>query len=288
MKIIIVTGATASGKSAYALQLAQQINGAIINADSMQLYADAPILTAQPSLHEQAQVPHLLYGVLKADDVCNVARYIELARKHIHDTWQAGQKPILTGGTGLYLKAITQGIAKVPTINPDIREEVRALEKTALWQSLQQEDPQMAMQLSEHDTQRIARALEVMRSSGKSLLWWQAQPHILPFPNASFEVIVTEIPRNQLYQRIDARYLQMLQNGGLEEAKQLIAKNYSDELPLMRAVGVRQLINHLQGDYSLEQAIIAGQTASRQYAKRQLTWIRNQWRNYEIAPTATQ
>jgi tRNA dimethylallyltransferase len=288
MKIIIVTGATASGKSSYALRLAQQINGVIINADSMQIYADAPILTAQPSLYEQAKTPHLLYGALKADDVCNVARYIELARKHINDAWQKGQMPILTGGTGLYLKAITQGIAKVPTINLAIREEVRTLEKTALWQKLQQKDPQMAAQLSEHDTQRIARALEVISSSGKSLLWWQAQPHALPFPNASFEIIATEISRAQLYQRIDARYLQMLQNGGLEEAKQLIANNYSDELPLMRAVGVRQLINYLRGDYSLEEAIIAGQAASRQYAKRQLTWIRNQWQNHEIAPTAIQ
>ena len=288
MKIIIVTGATASGKSAYALQLAQQINGAIINADSMQIYDDAPILTAQPSQFEQSQVPHLLYGQLKADDVCNFARYAELASAHIHECWQMGQTPILTGGTGLYLKAIIKGIAQVPTIDLAIREEVRISEPTALWQALQREDAQMAAQLSQHDTQRIARALEVIRSSGKSLLWWQAQPSTAPFPQASFEMIVAEIPRAQLYERINARYLQMLEMGGLAEAKRLIANNYSDDLPLMRAVGVRQLINYLRGDYSLEEAIIAGQAASRQYAKRQLTWIRNQWRSYEIAPTATQ
>lgn len=263
------------------MKLAQQIDGVIINADAMQIYVDAPILTAQPTEHDKMQVPHMLYGALKADDVCNMMRYVELAKQHICAAWELGKTPILTGGTGLYLKAMMQGMVAIPEIDAQLRLQVRALNAVDLSIYLTQEDPDIALIL--HDAQRMARALEVIRSTGKSLLWWQNQPNIAPFPNAQFRVIITELSRQQLYQNIDARYIYMVEHGGLEEAKQLLAQNYSDELPLMRAVGVRQLINHLRGDCTFAQAIEMGQAASRQYAKRQLTWIRNQWVNYEVS-----
>ncbi len=278
--IIIVTGATASGKSAYAVNLAQEIDGVVINADAMQLYVDAPILTAQPTAIEQMQAPHALYGTLKTDDVCNAVRYVELAGEHIHAAWAVGQTPILTGGTGLYLRAICEGMVAIPEIDASVRAEVRALPVHDLRAQLQAEDAEIAVIL--HDAQRMARALEVIKCTGKSLLWWQSQPNIPPFPEAHFRVIISELPRPQLYERINARYANMVENGGLEEAKQLLASGYNDDLPLMRAVGVRQLLCHLRGEYDYAQAISVGQVASRQYAKRQLTWLRNQ-DNFPVA-----
>jgi tRNA dimethylallyltransferase len=281
-KIIIITGATASGKSAYAIEIANQIGGIIINADAMQLYHDAPILTAQPNADELSRANHNLYGVFKADDVCNVARYIELIKPIIHEAWRDSMTPILVGGTGMYLKGVMSGIAYVPDIAPEIRDYVRTLSIEQLREELLKHDKAIFEKFKQYDSQRLGRALEVVLSTGKSLLWWQMQELIKPFADVKFELYVMNVERAELYQRINQRYIQMIEQGGLLEVEQLMEAGYDNDLPLMRSVGIRQLLGYKRGDYDLEQAIILGQAASRQYAKRQLTWIRNQWHDYEI------
>lgn len=258
-----------------AMAMAKKQPSVIINADAMQLYRNAPILTAQPTAEEQADVPHQLYGIVNADDVCNVARWVAMVVPLIRSAWQAGQIPLLVGGTGLYFHALMHGIAPVPEINADIRATVRAMTSAALHSALCAEDATMAVRLQPHDTQRLARALEVIRSTGRSLLWWQEQPCHAALPDAKIEVNVATLPREELYARINERYAMMVQQGGLEEARRLLEAGYDAGLPLMRAVGIRQLFPYLQGEVTLEDAILAGQTASRHYAKRQLTWIRH-------------
>jgi tRNA dimethylallyltransferase len=274
-KMVIIAGATASGKSARAMEMASKQPSIIINADAMQLYRNTPILTAQPSEQERADLPHYLYSVLDVQDVCNVARWIGMVVPLVQEAWQKAMLPIVIGGTGLYLHGLLHGIATIPEIDPAIRAEVRGLDSDVLYASLHEEDAETAAWLKPQDTQRLARALEVKRATGKSLIWWQAQPLTLPLPQAKPEIILCDVPREALYARINQSYAAMVQEGGLDEARALHAQGLDRGLPLMRAVGVRQLFPYIQGECTLEEAIIAGQAATRQYAKRQLTWIRH-------------
>jgi tRNA dimethylallyltransferase len=274
-KLIVIAGATASGKSARAIEIASRQPSIIINADAMQLYRNAPILTAQPSEAERAAVPHHLYGILEVDDVCNMARWSEMVVPLVHEAWQCGQMPIVVGGTGLYLHGLLHGVAAIPEIDPAIRAQVRALPCEALYHALCSEDSEMAARLKPQDTQRLARALEVIRCTGKSLAWWHSHPSTLPLPQAEPEIIVCDVPRAELYARINQRYVMMVEQGGLEEARMLLSQGHDTGLPLMRAVGMRQLFPYLHGECTLEEVIIAGQAATRHYAKRQLTWIRH-------------
>lgn len=274
---LIITGATASGKSSLALAIAQERGGVVINADSMQLYVDAPIITAQPNAQEMAQAEHRLYGVRDAADACSVAAWVAMAVDEIRDCWRIGALPILVGGTGMYLKALMEGISAIPEIPDTIREEVRALEGDALYAALAREDAIMAAKLHASDSQRSARALEVMRATGKSLAYWYACEASKPLPEAEFQLVVTQMPREQLYGRINQRFEQMIGQGALEEAQRLHTRGLSRDLPLLRAVGVAELLAHLDGTLSLEEAIESAQTHSRRYAKRQLTWVRHQF-----------
>ncbi len=274
---LIITGATASGKSSLALAIAQERGGVVINADSMQLYVDAPIITAQPNAQEMAQAEHRLYGVRDAADACSVAAWVAMAVDEIRDCWRIGALPILVGGTGMYLKALMEGISAIPEIPDTIREEVRALEGDALYAALAREDAIMAAKLHASDSQRSARALEVMRATGKSLAYWYTREVPKPLPEAEFQLVVTQMPREQLYGRINQRFEQMIGQGALEEAQRLHTRGLSRDLPLLRAVGVAELLAHLDGTLSLEEAIESAQTHSRRYAKRQLTWVRHQF-----------
>lgn len=274
--ILLLAGATASGKSALALELAQRNGAVIINADSMQIYADAPILTAQPTQAEQESAPHHLYGFRDAAQPFSVALWLKAVSNHIAQCQNSGHSIIIVGGTGLYFKALTEGLHSVPKIPDTVRQKVRAMDNDTAYAALKEQDAVMANRLNPTDTQRISRALEVMNATGKSLDYWQNQPVTPPLSPQEYRCYITTLPRFELYARINARYDMMLHQGGLEEAQRLYARNLPDDLPLCRAVGIAQLLSYYKGECNLDDAIIKAKTSSRNYAKRQLTWMRNQ------------
>lgn len=274
---IILAGPTASGKTALALQLAAQKNGVIINADSMQVYAGIPILTAAPTEAEKAQAPHRLFGYLDPAIPCSVGIWLEAARIAAYETWQEGRIPIFVGGTGMYIRALMQGISPIPDIAESAREKFRAMSTDAAYAWLQQHDPAMATKLEAGDTQRIQRACEVLHHTGKSLLHWQAIPPQPPMPEAQFMLYSLTLDRDLLYSRCNQRLEHMLAQGALEELQTLLDRNLPPDLPAMHAVGVPELARYLRGEWPLEQALEKAQQATRNYAKRQLTWLRNQF-----------
>jgi tRNA dimethylallyltransferase len=278
---VILGGPTASGKSALALAIAREFGGTVINADSMQVYRELPILTAQPSAAERARIPHRLYGFLPVTDRCSAARWSALARREIDDALAGGRLPIVVGGTGLYLKALLDGLAPVPAIPDAVREAARRrlaeIGKAAFHWELTRRDPQMAARIPRGDTQRMLRAWEVMEATGRSLAEWLAQPSRPPAGLDIRYVKLALMPdRRLLYAACDARFLAMVERGALEEARTLLAYPDDPGLPGLKALGLRELIAHACGQTSLEAAIVASQKATRRYAKRQITWIRHQ------------
>ncbi|TPE64726.1 tRNA (adenosine(37)-N6)-dimethylallyltransferase MiaA [Sandaracinobacter neustonicus] len=275
--LAVIAGPTASGKSALALEMAMRENGVILNADASQIYADLPILSAAPPPDEQAQAPHRLFGVIDGAESCTAARWAALARAEIAAAHAAGRLPILVGGTGLYLRTLLGGIAPVPEIPADVRAAVRALSTEQVRDALSAEDALMAARLHANDTQRNARALEVMRATGQSLAQWQAAP---PqgglLGQVELRPLVIDIPRDLLVQRIDRRIEAMWQSGALEEVRRLAARNLSQTLPVMRAIGVPPLLALLRGEVQVAEMIERWRLDTRQYAKRQATWARNQ------------
>ena len=284
MKIdaVLIAGATASGKSAAALQLAEVLNGAIINADSMQVYAEAPILTAQPSHADQTRAPHFLYGHVSAGEAYSVGRYALDAADALQKARAAGKLPIFVGGTGLYFMALTDGLAHVPPIPADIRAAARALLDEigvgALHARLMAGDPKTASQLRPTDPQRVLRAWEVWQATGRPLADWQQSPAEPILKNLKLAKFVCDRPRPQLRARIAIRFQAMVEEGGLAEARAL--KDLDPALPAARLLGLRPLIALAEGRLAkaeaLEQAIIA----TRQFAKRQLTWFRHRMGDY--------
>lgn len=276
--VLILYGPTASGKTALAVKLALAHGAAtIINADSMQLYRGMPILTACPAEREKQGVPHRLFEWRDPALPCSAAQWVEAARIAIYEEWQQGRLPILVGGTGLYLKALMEGLSAIPDISATVRDRVRALSTEAAHRQLQQSDAAEAERLNPGDSQRVKRALEVVLETGKPLAYWQAQPNLTPLPEADFQLHVLEMPREQLYARCNARLEQMIQQGALEELQSLLDRQLSPDLPAMRAVGVPELAAHLRGELSLDEALANAQQATRRYAKRQMTWARNQF-----------
>lgn len=277
----ILTGPTCSGKSDYAIALAQKQETVIINADAMQLYRDLPILTAQPSDTEQSEVPHFLYGVLDGAEHCSVARWVDLAVEEIRRAVERGQRPMLVGGSGMYLKALIEGLAHVPPVPATIREEVRermAVEgNDAFHRWFSALDPVMAARLQSGDTQRLIRAAEVWLASGTSLSVWQSAPTQSALPEAEFQIHAILRPRAELYARINARFLRMLERGALEEVKRLHARRLPEDLPVLRSHGVPEIIAWSEGRLSFDAMVAKGQQNTRNYAKRQQTWIRNQF-----------
>ncbi|QMW24456.1 tRNA (adenosine(37)-N6)-dimethylallyltransferase MiaA [Sandaracinobacteroides saxicola] len=274
--LCVIAGATASGKSAFALALAARENGIIINADASQLYADLRIISARPSPADEAAVPHRLFGTVDAADAIGAARWAELARAEIDAAWAAGQLPILVGGTGLYLRTLLDGVAPVPAIDPAVRAIVRALPTADVRAALETEDPAMAARLHPHDSQRNARALEVMRGTGRSLLVWQSQPGNGLAPRVALRPLVIDRSRAELHARADARVDAMWAAGALAEAAALATRALDPALPAMRAIGVPELLAHRRGETHAATARAAWKLATRQYIKRQSTWLRNQ------------
>jgi tRNA dimethylallyltransferase len=277
---ILIAGPTASGKSALALKLARERNGIIINADSMQVYADLSLLTARPSDEDLLQAPHSMYGFVAATDAYSVGRWLIDAAQAINAARHCGQTPIIVGGTGLYFLALLEGLSPVPEIPADIRRHWREAATTRgageLHQQLTARDPETAARLAPADTQRITRALEVVDSTGRSLSDWQRQPGIPVLDAAVTERFVVSPPRDVLHARANQRFDLMMETGAVEEVAQLAALNLSAELPIMRALGVRPLLDLLAGKLDRETAIEQAKAETRQYQKRQMTWARRQ------------
>jgi tRNA dimethylallyltransferase len=274
-RVTVRTGPTAGGKSALALALGACVNAVIINADASQLYDCLAVVSARPTPADAAAVPHRLYGVLAGDDVCTAARWAEMAKAEIAAARNGGLHPIVVGGTGLYLVALVHGLAPVPEIDAGVRAAVRALSTDAARAALLQEDPASAARLMPADRQRTLRALEVVRSSGRTLGDWQQQREG-GIGEAAVQGLVVERPRADLHARAEARLDAMLAAGALAEVAALLALNLPAEAPVMKALAVPQLAAHLAGAIGLDQAMAQALFATRQYQKRQATWARGQ------------
>ena len=276
--ILVIGGPTASGKSALAADAAARLGGVVVNADSMQLYRDLPILTSWPDDALRAHAPHRLYGVLDGGERCSAGRWRALAMAEIERAHGDSALPILVGGTGLYLRALLKGLAPVPAIPEAVRAAVRALceneGSVALHARLAARDPEAARRLEPGDSQRVMRAYEVIEATGRSLLSWQGERHDRYSGRAA--VLVLEPPRDALYDACNTRFESMMAAGALEEAARLLERDLDPGMPVMKAVGVRALHDHLNGVTSLERAVVLGRQATRRYAKRQTTWFRTQ------------
>lgn len=275
LMVAVLSGPTASGKSGLAMALAARLNATIINADASQLYADLSILTARPTAAEEAAVPHRLFGILDGAEAANAARYAALARAAIAATLAEGRLPLIVGGTGLYIEALLHGLAPLPEIAPDIRAAVRALPTAEAAQALAHEDPAMAARLRASDTTRLHRALEVIRSTGRSLTLWQSERQGGIAGSHDVRGIILMPPRAALHAAAEARLDAMLSQGAQDEVARLAARRLAPDLPIMKALGVPPLIAHLEGRLSLAEARTATLHATRQYQKRQSTWARS-------------
>ncbi|WP_199560269.1 tRNA (adenosine(37)-N6)-dimethylallyltransferase MiaA [Sphingomonas psychrotolerans] len=274
--VALIAGPTASGKSALALALAEKHRGTVINADSMQVYADLRILTARPTQEEETRVPHRLFGHVDGADSYSAARWAIEARAAIAEAHAAGRLPILVGGTGLYLRTLIEGIAPIPEIDSAVRTEVRALDVADAHAQLATADPEGAARLHPGDTSRVARALEVVRSTGKPLAHWHQQRVGGIADEIRLAPLILLPDRDWLGERIDRRFAEMLE-AGHGEAKALFARtDIPADAPVLRAIGVPELRALFAGETDVVQAAAAGALATRQYAKRQYTWFRRQ------------
>jgi len=281
MAVALIAGPTASGKSDLAVDLALELErrGAkarVINADSAQVYRDLAVLSARPSPEEMRSVSHHLFGEWDGAEACSAADWASAAKREIEDSREAGAVPILVGGTGLYIRTLLDGIAPVPPIDPAIREAVRALPTAEAYSALTVEDPDRAALLNPADSTRVARALEVVRSSGRPLAEWQKEREGGIGDSVELFPLILLPEREELYRRCDARFGRMLDNGAVAEVEALLARHLVPALPVMRAIGVPEIAGWLRGEWSREEALARGQQATRNYAKRQYTWFRRQ------------
>jgi tRNA dimethylallyltransferase len=274
--LAVIAGPTASGKSALALALAERSGGVVINADSAQVYRDLRIVSARPPAGEEERAPHRLYGYRDGAEACSAADWAVDAKSVIREAQSEGRLPILAGGTGLYIRTLLDGIAPVPPIDPATRATVRALAVMDAYQALHREDAEAAARLRPTDTTRIARALEVVRSTGRPLAEWQREKSGGIAGEVRLLPLILLPPRDWLYARCDQRFEAMLGQDGIEEVRRLLARGLDPALPVMRAIGVPEMAAFLRGELSRDEALAAGRTATRQYAKRQYTWFSRQ------------
>ena len=277
-RTILIAGPTASGKSGLAVALAERLDGVVINADSMQVYRELAILTARPSPADQQRAPHALYGFVTGAEAYSAGRYAVDVAQAIAAARTLGRVPIVVGGTGLYFKVVLEGLSPVPAADPQVRAFWRA-QATArpapeLHALLAARDPETAARLMPTDPQRIVRALEVLESTGRSLSHWQRAPGT-PVLQENETVRLLVLPERDGHgASIDVRFDAMMKDGALDEVRALAALGYSTELPIMRALGVAPFTAHLDGQCSLEEAVAAGKVHTRQFAKRQRTWLK--------------
>ncbi|MEM8800357.1 MAG: tRNA (adenosine(37)-N6)-dimethylallyltransferase MiaA [Pseudomonadota bacterium] len=295
LRHIVIAGPTASGKSAFAMRVAKVarergLEPRIINGDSMQVYADLSIITARPSEADQADVPHHLFGHVDGAETYSVARWLREVADHMRPSNGEGDPlTIFVGGTGMYLRALFEGIADIPDIRPDVRQLVEGIVEQdqgvqgALWRALADIDPTMANRLETGDRQRLARALMVRLSTGRSLADWQSdqKSSLLHANDASTKQLIIDWPRDQLYDRINVRLDGMIDAGALAEVERLHARNLPPKKPVMKALGVPSLLAHLRGELSREDALDDAKMRMRRFAKRQLTWLRHQFPDWQ-------
>lgn len=290
---ILIAGPTASGKSALALRLAGERGGVVINADSQQIYRDWHILSARPSGEEEAQAPHRLYGHITLDTIYSTGHWLEEATREIERCRTSDETPIVVGGTGLYFKALTLGLARIPRVDPKIRAageaELERLGLVAFVEALHPRDPKTCARIDLQNPRRVLRAWEVLAHTGKGIADWQdaTPPPVLPL-NACHAIALTP-PRDWLYQRCDQRFDDMVNTGVLDEVEAVLRLDLPKDAPGLKAVGASELTAHLKGEMSLEDAVDRAKKETRRYAKRQSTWIRNQMQAWQsLDPTDPQ
>lgn len=283
-KINIICGPTASGKSNYALNLAKECDGIIINADSMQVYKGLEIITAQPNKDDRKRVPHYLYGYIDLASAYSVGIWLQEVVTTINDILKSGKTPIVVGGTGMYINALVNGLATIPSISEDVKIYVRSISASSptkeLHQKLMEIDPVLASRLKNSDTQRITRGLEVYYETGRALSDWQKQNNAI-YMRDKFSITLITPERNILYDRINRRFLEMLDHGLIEEIRNVIPMSGFDitnqnTIKLPKAIGLEQMLHHILGKITLDEAICKSQQLTRNYAKRQTTWFKNQ------------
>ena len=290
--LALIAGPTASGKSDLAVRLALALEergrrAVVVNADSAQVYSDLAVLSARPGEEEMRGIEHRLFGAWDGAQACSAADWAAAARREIADVHAAGGVPILVGGTGLYIRTLLEGIAPVPEIDPDIRKAVRAMPLDEAYAALTLEDPERAAVLAPADSSRIARALEVVRSTGRPLSAWQAERSGGIAGDVQIHPAVLLPDRETLYERCDRRFENMLQLGAIEEVETLLARDLDLAMPVMRAIGVPEIAGFLRGEWDLDEATMRGAQATRNYAKRQFTWYRHQFAGWpQIDPAA--
>ncbi|MDE0799112.1 MAG: tRNA (adenosine(37)-N6)-dimethylallyltransferase MiaA [Rhodospirillaceae bacterium] len=288
-RTLVIAGPTASGKSGLAFRVAEELNGVVINADSMQVYSDLRVLTARPSADDEARVPHKLYGYLDGADGCTAAAWAARAAEEITNAHSNKQVPIVVGGTGLYLKALIEGLSDIPEVPLEIRQTARRIfleqGNDALYQSLLEKDPEGAVRLKPKDHQRVLRAWEVVEATGTPLHVWQAKSQPKPLINGPFHTVLFQPPREDLYAACNGRFEVMLEGGALAEVEALLARGLNPALPVMKALGVPELAAFVRGETSHEDAVTKAQQHTRNYAKRQVTWFRGQFNASETLNT---
>jgi len=262
------------------MDVAEHFKGTVINADSQQVYKELRVLTARPSIEDEKRVPHRLFGTMNGSDICSAGHWVNLAVIEVREALDQGRLPILVGGTGMYLKSLTEGLSPIPDIPPHVRTQAMARHKElgaeGFYNELACLDSVTTDRLPIGDTQRLMRAWEVSIFTGRAFSDWQDEPRVLPLPGVDFATIAITPPRKRLYTAINERFSRMVEDGALDEVRALVAQNLSLDLPVMKALGVPQLQAYLAGDLLLDEAVKRTQKLSRNYAKRQLTWARNQ------------
>tara|TARA_Y100000590_G_scaffold36365_2_gene39403 strand:+ start:4304 stop:5242 length:939 start_codon:yes stop_codon:yes gene_type:complete len=282
--ILFISGPTASGKSDLAIKIALAIKGEIINADSMQIYKDLKVITARPSVKEQKKIKHHLYGYLPGNKRYNVFNWCNDALKKIKEIENCLRVPIVVGGTGLYFHSFINGIARMPTIPEEIKreseEKFKKNDLESVYDELKNFDPDSISKIRKNDIQRLKRIWEVMRYTGVALSTWQKKANKKFIDDYNFKLILILPNREKLYRHSEKRFLNMINNGALEEVRKLKEKNYDNKLPIMKAHGVPEIMNYFSGIYSLDEAISKAQQVTKNYIKRQFTW----WKGSKIKP----
>ena len=274
-KVLILFGPTASGKSNLALKVSLNVDATIINADSLQIYKNLRILTSRPTVEDEKKVAHKLYGVMDGVDNCSVAYWLELVKKEIQKCWDRNKLPILVGGTGMYLKALMEGISEIPSIPNSIRLETEEILKKNNLDYLYNEIFKVNQQtrINKQDRQRIVRAFNVLKSTGKTIEEWQKTNKRI-FEEVHFERYLPQREREDLYKISEKRFDEMLREGAIEEVKELLEHDFNSKNSIMKAIGVREIQRYLKNEISKEECIDLSKKNTRNYIKRQLTWIR--------------